>query len=1190
MKFTASQQQVIELRDKNILVSAAAGSGKTAVLVERIIQLILDEKNPVDIDKLLIVTFTNAAASEMRERIGAAIDARLVKEPENEFLQKQATLLYHAQITTIDSFCLFLVRNHFNEINLDPGFRVADPGEIKLLKQDTLNEIIEELLQSKKADEFKRLLDTLAYRGKEKVLEESILKIYDFAESFPWPEEWLTERYEDYNTGDNFTDSVWGQQMSLFLKERLEEIIFAIKTAKSLCLKEAGPVQYLDALMSDEEIVRLVERSDFVQGYEIMSRLSFARLSTKKIAGVDEQLKEVVKELRNKIKKDIDKLKEDFFSFSPDNLKIQMGEIREVEKTLIDTVLFFRKRFMEKKREKNILDFSDMEHMALDILIKRDKSLDKEGVMGFVPRQTALEYQEYFKEVMVDEYQDSNLVQEYLLQSVAGNKANRFMVGDLKQSIYKFRLARPEIFLEKYEAFSEHEEDKNRRIDLHKNFRSRKEVIESVNDVFYQIMGKSLGKVDYTEKEALFTGADYPETGEAYKTTLLLLEEGEEDSKRAEAAMVAGEIRKMVGSFLVTDKETRQPRPAKYSDIVVLLRTNTGWDEEFYNVFMEQGIPTSINGKTGYFNTAEIRTLIGFLKTLDNPRQDIPLYGTLKSAFGNFSEEEIVYLKAEKGRNLYESLCHIQEGSEASRELLRKKVTDFLKRLNKYRDMVYIMPIHKVLKTYIKETGYLYYCMSLPGGKQREANIKMLLEKAETYEKTSYFGLFYFLRYMEQLQKYEIDSPEAGILSEADDVVRIMSIHKSKGLEFPICFLSGMSKRLNLRDAQEGLICDMDLGIGMEYRSPERRVRNQDLRRNVLAEKIRKESLGEELRILYVAMTRAKEKLIMTGMVKELEKKMMSYEGVREHSEDKLPTHIMTHATSYLDFILPALVRKNKSIDIIEANPFLTSLSLSQKESKIEFEKKMLEERLTLCLAESETYKDLKEKLFFNYDHENLSNLYAKTTVSELKMKVMEEKDEASYQLFEEAVTTPYIPRFVEDRDEVSGTMRGNAYHRVMELLDFSKVSTAEELWKQMKELEREKVLDEAYLPLIRKDRMENFLSSELAARMKKAAQKGKLYRESPFVLGLPASELSKEFPSDETVLIQGIIDAYFEEEDGLVVLDYKTDRVQEEKDLINRYADQLEHYANALTRLTGNKRVKEKIIYSFTLNRMILL
>ena len=1185
MHFTPQQQKVIDLRNKNILVSAAAGSGKTAVLVERILGLILDEKNPVDIDRLLIVTFTNAAAGEMKERIGSAIEKRLLEQPDNVHLQRQSTLLHHAQITTIDSFCLFVIRNNFNEIGLDPGFRVADSGEISLLKQDIINEIFEELLEKEETrGEFVKLLETMAFRGKEKVLEETILKIYNFSQSFPWPLEWLESRYDDYLVENEIEDTVWGELWQQEIREIFGGIQKRLQAAIEICMEPEGPGMYAEALGSDLELVELLEKKSWDEQYEIMQNLSFARLSAKKDAAVSQEKKEYVKTLRDEIKKELQNLAKNYFGFSKETIKAQMAETKSIEKILIDTVILFKERFEERKREKNILDFNDMEHMALDILIQRKRQEDT-GEMVWEPTKTALDYRSYFKEIMIDEYQDSNLVQEYLLQSISGEtegNPNRFMVGDLKQSIYKFRLARPEIFLEKYHSYLDTDDSLFQRVDLHKNFRSRKEVVDSVNHVFYRIMGEKLGKVEYTEKEALYPGAVYEE-GEDYTTELLLLESREEEPRKAEALMLAGKIRQIVGKFQVTDKESGTLRPARYGDIVVLLRTNAGWDEDFCNVFMEQQIPTCITSKTGYFSAKEVQIILAFLKVIDNPKQDIPLYGTMKSRLGRFTEEEVVQIKAMAQESLYDNLKAMKEGA------LGTKCNAFLETINRYRNMVYVMPIHKLLRIYLKETGYLYYFAGLAGGKQRVANVKMLLEKAESYEKTSYFGLFHFIRYMEQLQKYDIETEAAGTADETQDVVRIMSIHKSKGLEFPICIVAGLSKKINQQDVNASLVCDMDLGLGMEYRNPVTRVKNADMRRNVLAHKMKMDNLGEELRILYVAMTRAKEKLILSGVIEEYEKQMLSYWGLRKEQGEKLPLELLQHSTCYLDFLLPVVGRENESIKVLLWNPWDVG---KEKETDVIYktiERFELEERLKAPLntEEQEIAEVLQENLKFVYAHKNLQGLYVKTSVSELKMKAMEQADSVAFQLFEEPEVAPYIPSFIEAKGEITGTVRGNAYHRVMELLDFSNMEEEKGVWKNLKQKVKEQRLRAEELELIRKEKLNLFLSSELAKRMSEAFQKGKLYREQPFVLGINANRVDKNFPEEEKVLIQGIIDAYFEEDNEIVVVDYKTDSVKKSEELVKRYKEQLNYYEEALEKLTG-KKVKEKILYSFALNESI--
>lgn len=1224
LSFTEEQKKVIELRNRNILVSAAAGSGKTAVLVERILRLITDEKHPVDIDRLLIVTFTNAAASEMRERIGAAIEKQLQKTPESLHLQRQATLLHNAQITTIDSFCLFVLKNNFNEIDLDPGFRVMDPTEGELLKQDIINDIFEELLSGEDTKEdVIWLLET--FGGKEKSLEDALLQMHNFSRSFPWPERWLQERYRDYKkcSPKEVMDSDWGKLLQYYVEQELLGMKENLSTALQICGEADGPYMYRDALESDKELLELLEKKSWEEQFLLCKEASFVRLSSKKDGGVSEEKKLLVKSMRDKVKADFSGLKKKYFALSPENICRQMGEMERAAHTFLDMVLLFGERFSEKKREKNLLDFADIEHFALNILTETE---EENGEFSWRPSKTALDYSSYFYEIMIDEYQDSNLVQEYLLQSISGeseNRYNRFMVGDLKQSIYKFRLARPEIFLEKYEVYTE-EDSETQRIDLHKNFRSRPEVLNSVNDVFYQIMGQKLGKITYDSKAALFPGASY-EDGEAdYKTELLLLKKEGKDEKRREAEMVAGRILELAGSFPVTDKETGELRPARFGDMVVLLRTNMGWDEELRAVFAEYGIPASVTSKTGYFTAKEVQLILNFLRVIDNPRQDIPLYGVLKSLSGRFTEEEIVLLKSMEGENLYENLLlaasrnvnipdvnipdinipnvNIPDVNTPELPLeVTEKASGLLQQIDKYRALVPVMPIHKLLRQYLKETGLLPYLAALPGGEQRVANVKMLLEKAESYEKTSYFGLFPFLRYIEQLQKYSLDTGEAGLQDDSLNAVRIMSIHKSKGLEFPICFVSGLAKKINQMDTAGAFLSDMDLGMGLEYRNPETRIKGQDLRKNLIARKMQLDNLGEELRILYVAMTRAKEKLILTGAVADYEERMLSYAYLEHYKEEKLPFGVLSRSGSFLEFLLPALIRPVDSIRVrvlsAEALEKNTAGTVFLRDTDMQLQRLQLEERLFRPHKEplgSEAEKEqahlresLKEQLSFRYGHENLKGLFVKTTVSELKMAAMEEKDEAAYRLFEIPEVVPYIPEFMEEKAAVAGTTRGTAYHKVLELIEFSDIQELKDWKAAMAVMIAEGSLDASYPELLNPEKLQRFLDSPLKKRMEEAEKSHVLWKEQPFVLGLSATELNREFPPEEIVLMQGIVDAFFEEDGELVVVDYKTDAVKTEAELRKRYETQLDYYAKALHQLTG-KTVKEKVMYSFGLNREV--
>ena len=1266
MKFTEDQQRVIDLRNCNILVSAAAGSGKTAVLVERIVELVsgsgCDSARAVDIDRLLIVTFTNAAAAQMRERITKALSDRVEAEPDNEHIKKQLMLIHNAKIMTIHSFCLYLIKNHFNDIGLDPDFRTADEGEIRLLKQEVLSELLEEQFALGR-QEFTDCVEYFAYDGREKRLEELIERLYTFSGSYPFPEKWLRQHRMDYHmeTFEELVKTEWFAGMMQEISALLQECKEQEKAALKVCEEPDGPYFYAVALEQDQELIAGLEQelASVVQtasepeqsvapaemdssvakdAFEALAArvqgISYARMAPKKDDSVSAEKRELVKAMRERVKSLLGTLSEKYFASGP---KQWLAECRQADAALcelVDLALLFGERLTEKKREKNLLDFEDMEHLALQILLKEEEN----GQM--VPSDTALEYREQFVEILIDEYQDSNLVQEFLLQSISGEddgRFNRFMVGDVKQSIYKFRLARPELFLEKFATYQK--EDGNCvRVDLKQNFRSRHEVTDCVNDLFLQLMHRELGGVEYDADAALYPAAQFPEAdGEAadtrekgvalggeekqgsavpvstaceasiarspYEPELCIAaisgEKGE-DPKELEAKMIAGKIREIVGKLPVRDSESGQLRPARYQDIVILLRTTSGWDETFKKILEENAIPVFVTSKTGYFAATEVQTVLNFLRVLNNPLQEIPLFGVLKSVLFGFSDAQLATLRAldETGKRcLYDCVklaagegesgegnVGYGSGSNGADASLREKCCSFLSFLNRYREYAVYLPIHKLMEQFLEETGYLYTVSALPGGVQRRINVEMLLTRAESFEKTSYSGLFHFIRYMEQLEKYDIDYGETGASDENADVVRIMSIHKSKGLEFPVCFVSGLSKRFNRQDSAAPVLMDMDLGLAIDWVDPTARIRHTTLKKNVLARKLNADSMGEELRVLYVALTRAEEKLILTGTCKE----------------DKLPQEDATQgaygysalrlqeASSYYDLVLPAWQSVGRRLQIctqeelLQAELVRASLGYNSRQKLFEEAGKEPEAaELALC-----------ERLQKPYAHENLAGLFVKTTVSELKKEGMQEEAAEGLTLFPEEEVVPYLPQFVREQEEtVSGTTRGSAYHRLLEIFPFERQETwtAAKIRTVIEECKADRRLSEEYAAAINVYKIRAFLQTPLAARMAKAARSNRLHREQPFVLGLSANRLNTDFPEDETVLIQGIIDVYLEEEDGIVLADYKTDLVKDPKELILRYRVQLDYYEEALVRLTG-KCVKEKLIYSFGLEQEITL
>ena len=1271
MKFTPEQQRVIELHNSNILVSAAAGSGKTAVLVERIIRMICDGEHPADIDRLLIVTFTNAAAAEMRERIAAGITARLETDPGNEHIQKQSALLHNAQITTIDSFSLFLIRNHFNEIGLDPDFRVADEGEIKLLQQEVLAQLLEDAYAGQfvpeAPEQFHACVEYFCPGGRESVLEQHILNLSRYAGSFPWPAEWLEERKNDYAAGDMdaLVRSDYGQYLTERVNRTVEGCLEKLQEVKRLCELPDGPYMYGELTDAEiEQLERLTDCKNLEEQAAKIPAVTFARLPSKKDDSVDPAKRELAKAIRNSVKDTLSDLSESYFK-TPLELAVEQGKAcREPLRMLLDLVLEFDRRLLAAKQERHLIDFSDMEHYALQILLKREK-VEESGGTGtdrtetkyrIVPSDVAMEYRQYFQEILIDEYQDSNLVQEYLLSAISGEKEgryNRFMVGDVKQSIYKFRLARPELFLEKYDIYQETGD--LCRIDLAKNFRSRIQVVDAVNGVFSRIMSREIGGIAYDDKAALYPGAVYPaQEDPAYGSELLLIrrpEKGEREEsgigeqhaegagvlvdydnvRQLEALAIAARIKQLKGSLKVMEKSTGELRPVRYSDMVILLRTTSGWDEEFKKILEQQGIPVYITSKTGYFGALEVQELLQFLRVLDNPRQDIPLFGVMQSVFGGFTQEEIAQIRSggeghsRKRMTLYEALKEVaqsgrtvEEGEEISagesageEAELSQKADTFLQRIGHYRDLTPFTSIRDLLQRILDDYDYLNYVTALPTGSKRRANVEMLLTKASAFEKTSYFGLFHFIRYMEQLEKYDVDYGEADTLDENADVVRIMSIHKSKGLEFPVVFVSGLSKRFNMQDANQSLIVDMDLGVAVDYVDSVRRIKNKTLRRAVLSAKMKEDNLAEELRVLYVALTRAREKLILTAVLDKADEK---WELAQMTGQEKLTYLDFCEAGSYMDFLLPILPKTGIAVKTLRTE----DLAAEELGEQLRMGDRREQLRLIAC-GETPLTGDpeenerklmhLRERFAYQYPHPGLQKLYTKTTVSELKIAAMAEKDEAAFHTFEEKEVVPYIPGFRREQEKVSGAVRGNAFHRVMELLDFMYVFVesglfekcpgdyetyrkrldAERLKNRLEEfLQRETIslrLTEEYAKAVSLPKMLNFLEQELAYRMWRAQEQGLLYREQPFVLGIDAKRLDPDLPEGEKVLIQGIIDVFFIEDGEIVLLDYKTDVIDSLEALWNRYNVQIQYYEEALTKLM-QMPVKERILYSFYLEK----
>ncbi len=1244
--WTEAQQKVIDTRNKNLLVSAAAGSGKTAVLVERIITMISEGEQPMDIDHLLVVTFTNAAAAQMRERIGKALDKKLREHPGNTHLQKQLSLLQSAQITTIHSFCLNVIRNYFHRIDLDPSFKMAEESEITLMHSDVMAEVLERWYEEG-GEDFHEFIESYSHSKSDLPIEELVLQLFRFSMSNPWPRDWLHKIRGSFGieTMADMEQSDWMQELLRYVKVVLSDLIRKNEAAIALCTDMDGPSAYIPALVSDRKLIDHLRRSGTYSEYaEAFSQISYDRLSPKREEGVSQARKDRVKSLRDEIKKGIKDLANQFFFQPPEEMLADLKAVNRVIQVLFEITLDFMKEFEKKKDEKNLIDFHDLEHFALNILVE-----DVEGKK--VPTAAALELSELFEEILIDEYQDSNLVQETILKSISREQqgaCNRFMVGDVKQSIYKFRLAMPELFMEKYKTYSARdcletgEPNLNQRIDLDKNFRSRKVVLDYVNTIFEQIMTEPVGGIVYDEAASLKYGELFeelisePAPGRTAEDVELLLiteeapvirdtEESEyqkdsrpeEDSEEAvytrkelEARSIAARIKELTDpeqGLLLFDRDTMAHRPAAYRDIVILLRSMSGWSEVFVNTLMQEGIPAYADTGSGYFQTVEIMTLLNMLRIIDNPRQDIPFVGVLYSPIVGLTTTELAGIRIKgRSKDMYQAAyAYMEEGTGE----LKDKLERFLELLAEFRDKVKYTPIHELIEEVLEKTGYYYYVLAMPGGDRRKANIDLLLNQAVRFGKGSYTGLFHFIRYMEKLNKYEIDFGEAATLGEQDNTVRIMSIHKSKGLEFPIVFAAGLNKQFNTQDLRNSIVIHSDYGIGPEYVDSKMRTKVPTLLKKTIQKKLQMENLGEELRVLYVAMTRAKEKLILSGYIKSVE----------EIRTKEFSFFELMSSKSYMELVLPAMVNCMGSVELPEKYPAIIGkeklvIRLLHRDNLMEQEiarqvvLRMEEEELRAIhpeqVVDENIRKDIKTRFNYLYPYRQASGLKVKMSVSELKKLGQFIDEEESELLYpeqasepaetEEGITPPVNSRGITEPDFIrgtgkltSGTDRGTLYHKVLELLDLTVVRTREDIGTELDRMVRERKLKREDAEKLKLDYILRFIQSPIAERMRRAGMVGKLYQERQFVMGIKAEEVYPDKSSDEIILIQGIIDVFFEEEGELVLLDYKSDIVDHEEQLINRYQVQLRYYKRALEQIL-KKKVKEMVIYSLYLGKEI--
>jgi ATP-dependent helicase/nuclease subunit A len=1340
-KWTEEQQEAIVARDCNLLVAAAAGAGKTAVLVERIIQRITDKKNPVDIDRILVVTFTNAAATEMRERISDAISKELDKNPENSDIRRQLNLLGKSAITTIHSFCRDVIKSHIQDIDLDPSFRVADETECVLMRLEAMTEMFEDLYEEKQQD-FMELLESYGSSRNDQAIQDMVMDLYFFIQSDPWPDRWLDKMAcaMDIPEGVDFSSTPWGSVIIDTMKLEITGLYNALSRAVAVLKYAEGLEKYIPVF--EEDLASISDLLKTVEGipspsspedmavdidywnrlYESLHSIEFSRLPIAS-KNADKEKQQYVKDLRDGVKNTIKRFKQKLMNAESENIIKDIKALYPLMLCLVRLVREFTQRYSEKKRKRVVLDFNDLEHLCLEIL-----TTDSDGVQK--PTKTAFEYRTRFEEIMVDEYQDSNMVQEMIITTISRQeqeKPNVFMVGDVKQSIYRFRQAKPELFMEKYNTYSPEKSSLYRKILLYKNFRSRKEIVDAVNFIFAQIMSVRAGELDYTNKEALNAGADYPENpypqivvgGPAElhliqtvkddsnnETEDLPGQNGEEpdelenendetenlDNIQCEARLAAIRILELMKldskgqSFHVFDKKKKEYRKLEYRDIVILLRTTKNWSDVFVDELSAMGIPVFADTGTGFFKTTEVQVVLSLLQIIDNPLQDIPLLSVLRSPVFEFTTDELSCIRiAERNASLFEALNLLAQRALDEKEseailLAAQKAADFIEKLASWRDISSYMTTDQLIWYLYQETGYYSMVGAMPEGEQRQANLRILYDRARQFEETSYKGLFNFINFVDKLKTSRGDMGSAKILSENDNVVRIMSIHKSKGLEFPVVILAGCGKRFNLMDMNKSILLHQELGFGPDVVDHRKRIAWPSAAKLGIREKIKTETLSEEMRILYVAMTRAREKLIITGSVRNVEKSLTRWCFTASSNEEKLSDIDILNANNFLDWIGPALIRhkgnsmdsatalisnredlidtalKTKKEELIDLSLMsnkegsMDSVLMSNKEDSIaptlisdeecnckrkstlrdfalhsaEFNFKLIEspskwsfrmwtkddvssekiadssvkidflqwlDSLSTIPQETGSYgtkytNEINRRLIWSYPYKVSSKIPAKVTVTELKRRFDKELIGEADRLPVSIPTLIKKPLFLEEKKGINAAEAGTALHFVMQHLDFKNLDIKAQITKMVEK----DLLTKAQADSVKTDKIKLFLESDIGKRILAAKV---VRREVPFNLEIPCCELYNEMDTslyeNETFLLQGIIDCFFEEPDGLVLLDYKTDYVPNggTDSIKERYRIQIDYYTRALG-LLEDKKVKGKYIYLFYNNEIL--
>ncbi len=1185
MNWTKEQDHVIKNRGENLLVNASAGSGKTAVTIERFFSMI---KEPlIHADEILLVTFTKAAAAEMRERLRTRIEAAIRNgEGDPQHLRRQELLLHRSQITTIDSFCAYLIRNYVNETELEPGFRVMEELEAKLMRRDLLREMLRNWHASSDPDfreRFVRFAEPFSTGRDESGLEELILESFLAAESHPDPAEFLQKAREASERG----------AVLALIAERAKGLI---REGEERC-REAQA--HLTDGMTDttktgvaaytELFTLLAKKNDATDMNEELIRFQKPGIRYRRgtLSEEEEAAEKKVKAALNRLNAIRTELNDECFPYAERIARTFDALEEENCRILIDLTGEFQTAYRAEKRKRNLVDFSDLEHEALAIL-------RKDGERTKVAKEMASR----FCAVMIDEYQDSNELQEAILTAVSrieDGEPNYYCVGDVKQSIYRFRQADPKLFLRKLRSY----EDRTQgvRIDLQENYRSSGGILTFVNAVFRKLMQKDAGGVEYDRAAHLVAGrsvrAVCDEDGrEVPVEALITLYDrdssfGQEHSKReSEAFAVADRILALTEKGTIHDEKNDVTRPIRFGDIVILLRSLGDSSQLLYQVLEEKGIPAQIISRSGYFQTLEVQTVLAFLSVIDNPRQDIPFAAAFRAAEDLSADDlariRLAYPDPDKdGPAAFADLVrsYVQNGDDPD---LKEKAAHFLSMIDRFRRMEPDLPLRDLIALILTESGYGDHLRALPGGRQRLANIRMLLDRASDFEKTSYRGVFHFIRYIEQLKKAKEDVGEVADSGRTEDVVRILTIHASKGLQYPIVILPQLDAGLNQRDLNGNFLVHPKYGYAskvIDQKTYTRALTQKYLwiRRSLLTEEI-----GEELRVLYVAMTRAQQMLILSAASDPgAEKTRGEYRNILPPGDEPVPVSYLTEQRSFWKWVGPILLQMEEEEDPACVISYAAPEEGSKEERRITKQHKEILAELTRGEEDAGIRRELDERFLWTYPYEDRASIPVKLSVSELKRA--EAPDEESLSPYTERDVIPLVPEFIGEKDRrIEGASRGTVYHTFLMRLDFRKDPK-----QQLREMVGNGFLTEEEAASIDSGDIQTFLAGPLSERMAKADEAGLLIRERPFTMMVDASKVDPAWPKEEEILTQGIVDACFEEDGEMVVVDYKTDRGVTAEELKERYRMQLDLYAEAIGRATG-KRVREKLLYSFSLHAII--